>query len=502
MKGWLGDWARTVGAWWYWNTRKTIFVARGRLGQCPCHNPSDSGAAGETRCEAVVFWRQPRRFSRRVCPLLVQSKEGEWVCSVAPSGVRPFWGKVFASHGIAVVAAVLISGLVVWGGMRWVGFHVSLRQIFWPPSWHELAQVRAELFREKAQAALSAGRPREAVAALLVARQLDPGDLESGLVLAQLLHLLQPEAVDGFYRHLTQEHPARTNEIARSWYRSLLARAQMSGVAELAHAQLLNEPEAGAAWTHALLMAARWERNWALLAGVVDDPKVAADVREVCALELQLRRADFVTGRIVLATQPPPRTRYAVLHRIERLIEFRETFEALDLLQQQRTALAGRDVARLTLAAHAVGKNRAALERESGALLTARGADMAAGVTIVAQHLIRYPDAALLARCHEAFVRLPAGAGRDDAAAALYCAAALAGEFDWLAELRRQFSGESAASLVAQQKIEDKLRAGGWSPIFLLSVVRPVSLDLNYAVLERVMAGGDVPPVPARVPVK
>lgn len=497
MKRWLADWFRTIGAWWWWNARKTIFVARGRKGHCPCHNPSDSGSGGDVRCDAVIFWAKPERFQRRVCPLLMKSAKGEWVCSVPPAQVRPYWGRVWASHAGALATVVLLGGLLAWGGMRWVGYRVSLRQVFWPRAWHELKQVRADLFREKAEAALADGRPREAIASLLVARQLNPGDYASGMLLAQLLHLIQPETVDGFYRQMFQQHPDHANEIARIWCRSMLARGQMAGVAGLAQIQLMAEPEAAAAWTHALLTSARWERNWDFLTKVANNPKMPAVAREVCALEAQLRRGDAAAARKALAAAPRPSSPYAIMHRAERLIEFGDTFEALDLLRQSRASLSGRDVARLTLAVHAVGRNPASLQREASVLIGARGDDGTAGIAIVGQHLIRYPNAALLDQVRAACLRLPATAARDEAAAAVFCAAALAGQVDALPELRKLFSGESAASLVAQQKIEERLRGKGWSPLFLLSVVRPVSAELNYAVLERMMADRAAQPPPA-----
>ncbi|MBI2512379.1 MAG: hypothetical protein HYV96_10385 [Opitutae bacterium] len=388
------------------------------------------------------------------------------------------------------MALAVVAGVLAWGGMRAVGYHVSLRQIFWPRAWSELKQVRADLFREKAETALAAGHPREAVTALLVARQVNPGDYTSGIMLAQLLHMVQPDSVDGLYAQLLSQHPAHAKETARLWCRSLLERAQMGGVAALALARLEAEPGAAPAWTHALITAARWTRNWTMLTTAIDNPRLPAETRAVCALELKLRRTDPAHARTVLIAEPSPRTPYAALHRVERLVEFGDAFEALDLLRAARPLLSGRDVARLTLAADAVGRNRARLERESARLLAASGADAAAGVAIVAQHLIHYPDDALLVRCREAFERLPASGGRDEAAAALFCAAALAGQIDWLPEIRKQFSGQGAASLVAQQKIEERLRGKGWSPLFLLSVVRPVSADLNYAVLERMIRAG------------
>ncbi|MBX3736973.1 MAG: hypothetical protein KF715_09810 [Candidatus Didemnitutus sp.] len=497
MKRWLGDWFRTVGAWWWWNARKTVFVARGRKGHCPCHNPSDSGSGGDVRCDAVIFWAKPERFQRRVCPLLTKSAKGEWVCSVPPAQVRPYWGRVFASHATAGIAVVLIAGGLTWGGMRLVGYRVTLRQVFWPRAWSELKQVRSDLFRDKAEAALVAGQPREAIANLLVARQLNPGDYASGMMLAQLLQLIQPETVDGFYRQMFRQHPEHANEIARIWCRSMLARGQMAGVAALAQLQLVMEPGASAAWAHALLTAARWERNWDLLTKVANDPKMPAMAREVCALEAQIRRGDAAAARAALAAAGRPGSPYATMQRVERLIEFGDTFEALDLLRLSRASLSGRDVARLTLAAHAVGRNPASLQREVSALIGARGDDGAAGVAIVGQHLIRYPNAALLEQVRAACLRLPATAARDEAAAAVFCAAALAGQADALPELRKLFSGESSTSLVAQQKIEERLRGKGWSPLFLLSVVRTVSADLNYAVLERMMADRPAVPPPA-----
>ncbi|HLP25309.1 MAG TPA: hypothetical protein VK477_06510, partial [Acidobacteriota bacterium] len=345
-----------------------------------------------------------------------------------------------------------------------------------------------ELFRDKALAASKAGRPREAISALLVARQIHPGDYATGMMLAQLLHMVQPDAVDALYGQLLTHHPAQGLETARAWGRSMLARGNMTGLAGLALARLEVEPEGVAAWTHALITAARWTRNWGMLTAVVDNARLPAEARSVCALELKLRLVEPAAARSVLLAERAPASAYATLHRVERLIEFGEWFEALEILRTARSVLAGRDVARLTLAAHVVGNNRARFERETERLLSSRGADAAAGVAIVAQHLIRFPDEALLTRCREAFEALPTGAVRDDAAAALFSAAALAGRIDWLAEIRKQFSGQDEAGLVAQQRIEERLRGRDWSPLFLLSVVRPVSADLNYAVIERMIA--------------
>jgi len=501
MNGWLGDFLRTYSAWWYWNTRKSLFVLRGRKGRCPCHNNSDFGAYGDvgyTRCDAVLFWKKPERFSRRVCPLLVKNEKGDWVCGVPAEKVKPFWGRVVKAHVVVAVGVVSLAGFGVWGTMRLSGFKVSPRQVFWPPAWRELHQVRGDYFREQARGAFANGEIAKAVSALLVAREMNPTDYETSMMLAQLYQVVRPELVDGLYLQVQQQHPERAVEVSRVWCRGMLSRAQMQGVAALALARLEAEPESSSVWTHALIAAARWTRNWTMLKAVADNPKLPAEAREVCRLELQLRSVEAAQARAVLEAQPAPKTPYAALHRVERLIEFGDTVEAQEMLRVVRTQLGGRDVARLTLAANAATRSRVRLEREVAVLLGAKGADAAAAVAIVAQHLIRYPDPELLQQCREAFLRLPAGAVRDEAAAALYCAAALAGRIEWLPEIRQQFAGHDAASLVAQQRIEERLRGKEWSPLFLLTVVRPVSVDLNYAVLERMISTGANVPRPAK----
>ena len=57
MPGWLADFFRLLGGLFYWNARKTVFHWRG--GRCPCQNPSDSGRALETTCDACLHWHQP-----------------------------------------------------------------------------------------------------------------------------------------------------------------------------------------------------------------------------------------------------------------------------------------------------------------------------------------------------------------------------------------------------------------------------------------------------------
>lgn len=496
MNGWLGDLLRTYSAWWYWNTRKTLYVLRKRQGRCPCHNNSDYGAYGDvghTRCDAVLFWKKPDRFARRVCPLLVKNAKDDWVCGVPAAQVKPFWGRVVKAHLVVIVGTVLIAGGGVWGTMRLSGFKVSPRQIFWPPAWRELKQVRGDYFREQARQAFASGAISQAVSSLLVAREMNPWDFETAMMLAQLYQVVRPELVDSLYSQIQKQHPDHAAEVARIWCRSLLTRAQMAGVAHVALGELARPTPEPAAWLHALLTASRFTRDWSGVAKAAEDPKVAASARAVLAFEAKLRRSDPVSARALLRTAALPKESYAALYRVERMIEFGDSLDALEALRESRPLLAARDIARLTLAAHAAGRNTAALEREAGLLLAARGDNAGIAVAILAQHLIRFPQESLLLRCREAFNRLPPSAAREEAAAAFFCAAALAGRIEWLTEIRNAMPLRGDVSLIALQRIEQTLKGKNWSPLLLLTIVHPVTTDLNYAVLERMIATPKAP---------
>ena len=132
-----------------------------------------------------------------------------------------------------------------------------MRQIIWPPAWHELQEVRAELFITKARASYAKGQVREAINSLSIAYQLNPERYEVGMMLAQFYQAGNPVHADALYRRLLIQHPERSKETARAWFLSLLARGRLRDVGELARRQLVAEPEQAAAWTHALLFATR-----------------------------------------------------------------------------------------------------------------------------------------------------------------------------------------------------------------------------------------------------
>ena len=150
--------------WWglfYWNARKSFFRWGGNRARCPCQNPSDSGRALETACDAAQDWSAPARF-RRVCPLLVDTPAG-FRCSVDTRDVRPFWGRAAACCLGAAVGCGLAGALAVFAVLRLVGYPISPLAVIWPARWQELRLARSEYFVAKARRALDAQRVGEAI---------------------------------------------------------------------------------------------------------------------------------------------------------------------------------------------------------------------------------------------------------------------------------------------------------------------------------------------------
>jgi len=492
VKGWLGDLGRTVWALFYWNLRKSVYRLRGRLGQCPCHNPSDTGEPLETGCEAVLGWRQPRRF-RRVCPLLRQNSRGQWVCSVRPEEVRPYWGRavgLVAGMGGVIALVVLLSAF---GLMRGIGYDVSLRQLAWPPAWRELREVRARLFIDQARAAYAAGRVREALGALVVAYEMDPSNYSVAMMLAQFYQAGNPNLADTLYGNLLREHPAHRVETARVWFRSLLARGQLRGIAELARRQLAVEPQQAAAWVHALNFAARHLSEPAILdaaAAIPDLPAAVQDTLRLAARVLRVPRAEARTA--LLALPAKSEFVYDRVYRIETLTRLGFAEEALDLLLSSRPLLAGRDVARLAFAIYAQRGDAARLEREYDALLapgrTLRGHEL----SLLAIHLVEWPDAHLLAKVCAAFARLESEPieVQLEVGLAVFCAAGSARDRTRMSEVQNQLAGTAKIPLSGMNRLgafflaePGKSRIEG-----ILPQQNLMSLELNYALLDRFLS--------------
>jgi len=487
---------RTVWALFFLNARKTIYVARKRRGQCPCQNPSDSGLAMETGCDVINHWARPDRL-QRVCPLLQRNDQGALVCSVAAEEVRPFWGRAFAYVGSFLGLSIALAAGLVYGGMRQIGYEVSLRQVIWPPAWGELRGVRAELFIDQARRHYADGEVREAIQSLTVAYNLNPENYQVGMMLARFFQAGNPAQADKLYGAFLREQPDRRSETARVWFQSLLARGQMDQIAQLAQRQLSVEPSQVSAWTHALLFSTQYFPDDTLLESIRSTSTVPQPVRELVSLTIQTRRlSNEEAARLLLKTPMLKGFAYEKAHRVERLIQLGYPREALALLQIVRDEMASRDFARLVFAAYATMRDRDRLHREVSSLLGVERKITPTEIVLLAVHLVDYPDPILLTMVGRALVRLPLdpAEARLEAIIAVFCAAGVEGDEEQMAQARKLIADTFSTVPLGLTKLEAFFMGKSASTRIerLLPSLNPLPLELNYALLRRYM------PVPER----
>ena len=482
---------RTVWAMFYWNARKTVFRLRGDRGTCPCQNPSDSGEPMRTGCEAVYGWRHAARF-RRVCPLLRQNPAGQWMCSVRAEEVRPFWGRAFGYIGGTVGVVVLGGVLAVFGLMRVIGYEVSVRQIIWPPAWHELRGVRSQLFISKAREAYTAGRVREALNALIVAYEMDPANYSAGMMLAQFYQAGNPGLADTLYARLLREHPDHRVETARVWFRSLLARGRLRAIVELARRQLTAEPQQASAWVHALVFATRHLQDPQPLESAAQSEKLPPSVRGTLRLAARVQQLPPEEARGLLVMPAVTDFSYDRVYRIEALTRLGFADEAFELLLKSRTQIAGRDMARLAFALYALKGDKARLEREFAALLTPPRALHPYEVSLLAIHLVNWPDPVRLDKVCEAFGRMASEPleVQLEVGLAVFCAAGVQRNHQRMTEVQSHVAGTTKIPLASMNRLglffmtdAGKLRIEN-----LLPQQNSLSLELNYALLDRYLS--------------
>ncbi len=444
-----------------------------------------------TGCEAVMTWHRPVRF-QKVCPLLRKNEAGQWVCSVRAEEVRPFWLRALGYAGGTVATLLLVTVLMVFAAMRGVGYEVSVRQIAWPPAWGELRLVRAQLFISQARDHYTRGEVREALAALTVARGLDPQNYRVAMMLAQFYQAGNPDAADDMYAQLLRDHPEHRVETARVWFRSLLARGRLQAVAELARRQIQHEPEQASAWVHALIFSAR-QLNWPeILEELAMEGETPAAVRPILGLAARVLRASPPEARALLVAQRSGALPYEPVYRIDALIRLGNLEEAAQLLGTERAGLSGRDIARLFFAIQARSGNRDRLQREFAALLAPARSPGAGELSLLALHLVGNPDPVLLGMVVEAMERLPQGEveSRLDACFAVFCAAGVQGDRQGMERAKHAISATVDMRMGALNQLE--LFFLGESAQRHITSLLPqqaaLSLELNYALLERYFA--------------
>lgn len=481
--------ALSVWALFYWNTRKTIFRMRGRRGLAPCQHPSDSGVAMKTACDACSSWHKRERF-RRVCPLLKQNDQGVWMCSVDRQDVRPFWGRVFAYFGGTVLGTVLLLAILVYSSMRIIGYQVTWRQVLWPRAWSELRAVRADLFIKQAREKYAAGEVREAIHALTVAHQLNPAHYQVGMLLAQFYQAGNPQQSDRLYFQMMQQHPERRREITRAWFQGLLARGRLDALADLAKSQLALEPRQAAVWTYALLFAAKHRPDHVDLSEVVNHPEVPVEVRAVINMAAQVREMPPDQAReLVLQAPVVAGFPFDRVYRAETLTRLGYPQDALRVVAGAQSELAGRDIARLALEAYAKMGNRERLKAEFGSLLAPGRPVSPAECTLLAVHLVEYPDAELAQLLVNALGRLPTNQTDAwlEAAVAVFCAAGVVGDDASMEVVKQIIRDTYAISLSSLDGLKLYfMRKSAITRIeVILPTVNPLSVELNYALLDR-----------------
>jgi len=501
VKGWILDIFRTVWALFYWNLRKTTYALRVRRSGAgsaprvaPCQDASDSGEGMKTACEACRTWARRSRF-KRVCPLLAQSDSGYWVCGVDAAAVRPFWGRAFGYTGSSIGAMLILAVAVLYSAMHGVGYDVSVRQLVWPPAWHELRGVRAELFINQARESYKAGEIQQAIQALVVAYQLNPTDLKTAMTLAQFYQISRPSQADVLYQNVLELHPEVGDETSQIWFHSLLARGRLDVIAELAQQRLAANTPQAPTWSYALLFAARMMPEKVDLAALADDIAIPIAPRGVFYLASRvepLAKFSPDAARKELLEAPPvagfPLDR---IYRVEALLRLGFPEDALQLMSQWKDDFSGRDMGRLLLRAYAVMGQHEQLRSEFRAMVAPTRELRSPELTMMAVHLVHHPDASLTKLLVEALPRFKPneddGSQWLEAVNAVFCAAGVNGDKDGMAAVRKLLTDTYGVSGTVLEILS--LFFQGESEIMQIGTIlphlRPLVTDLNYALIER-----------------
>ncbi len=500
--GWCTDVFRLFWGLVYWNARKTWFQARRRHGVPPCQSPSDSGRAYETQCEACTSWHRPSRF-RRVCPLLVDTKDG-LRCSANAADVRPFWLRALGVYGGTAFAFYSAGVLAVFIFLRTVGYPISIVHVGLPPLWHKVGQARGGFFLERSNRAFEQGKTAEGLLYLSNAYDFDPTNYTAGLSLAKHFQVGQPARSDEVFARLMREHPERRHATAQDWFRALLARGNFKRIVELAREEVLSDDRQAAVWVRVLLFASRQTRDDAPLRALAANPAPAARIwRQMFETELLVRGDRTAEARAALQRPWPvdERSRFTLFYRVSTLTDLGDSFGALDLLNTHLGVLDDEADTTLRLAAFAAAGSTKALRDLVDKLLAPRLSVSLPRVKILCAQLIRYPDAEIFERLWQKIEReqMPLTAETAGLWFSLLCTAGAVDDRARLHELTARLKNATKTPFLALGLVEAFFR--GETPerriTFLLPIL-PLPLEVTFALIERYGQA----PAPAAVPTK
>lgn len=486
VAGWFADLFRLAWGLLYWNTRKAWFQWRRGRARCPCQNPSDSGRAYRTGCEACIPWNRPERF-RRVCPLLEETPDG-LRCSANAEDVRPFWGVAFRFFAGVLAVAYVLAVLGTFGFLRTIGYPVNLVHVALPHLWPKVGEARGWFFVDRANRAFSAGRTSEGMLYLANAYEFDPGNFDAGFALAKNLQATQPVRADEIFQRLRRDHPDKRDLVTQDWFRALLARGDFEKIVPLAQGELIAAPAHAAVWMRALLFATRHTGDSRPLRTLhASQLPNAVPWRQVLETELLLRSGRTQEARSAIdrpwPTNAPP---FALFYRVNALIEINDALAALDLLARHPGVLDAEATVNLRLDALADRGARALLQRQVDELLGPRL--NVTTVKLICAHLIRHPDTAAFERLWTKAVREPIPFRADTAGAwfSLLCAAGAAGDRVRLAEVMEQIKAASGHPFAVLDGIAAYFRGETVERrVTLFLPMLPLPLEVTYAMLER-----------------
>jgi hypothetical protein len=480
----LGDLFRFWWALCYWNARKTVFVLRGARGAAPCQNPSDSGRAGETSCEACLQWRNPGRF-RAVCPALVASPQG-WRCSLDASGVRPFWRRAVVAGAVAGMLLWIVGTLGGWGACRAVGYRELRYADFW--SVHFRARFRsaqADYYQRQAAAAFAAGDFSRGLMALFVAYDRNPQNLEAGLLLAQLLQRTrQAERGDRLFQRLLHDFPTRHEEIAAAWADALLAREDYAALVRLAAQETGASGRATAVWARALVYALR-QLDAAVFATAATTAESAVPERwrEIVTIERRLRAGDTTGAKALLTAPALVADPFAIYYRVETLLQLGALDEAATILRQGAGLLG-------QFHHHLLGY-RIAVARGPGPAADLLFESLLQSplipekIELLSAELLRRPVATRVAELFAAVERNGGIPARNDVQIALLIAAAASDDSARVAQVIARSREVSPGAEAGLKRLAVYLRGGAEAePLHGLLDTLPVPRELVYALLE------------------
>jgi len=488
VTGWIADYFRFWWALFYWNARKSWFrLHGGHRDSCPCQNFSDSGHALDSRCEAVVQWRNPTRF-KRICPLLTETKDG-WRCSVDAERVRPFWGRAAGYAGAALLSLYLLGSVAVFAALRTAHYPVSYWMVVWPPRWAELRGSQEKLLSTRAQQALAHGDFMAAILSLQRVCELNPRNYSAGITLANLVQIAgQPSVADHIYQRLMQDVPEQRTTTAQAWVRPLLAQGDYTQLKPLALSMLSEDSGRREAWLHALLFAARQTRDREVLRPLLKNEHGLPDwCIEIIGLEQLLleNRVDQAIPRLSWV-QIRPGSSYLPYYQVDRLLRLGRPALAGQVLLSYGSRLPADEATFLRLRVFQAQKWTSLLEPEYESLL-----NLPLSPRLVAQFcasLVEDPAPDLLPRYLDRFLRSGPAMSNETLPLyqATYLAAVLGGEIARAEKIAGIISKVAGAESKALRGVGEVLKSPSRNELLArILPLLPLPVEVTYAIHQR-----------------